>query len=220
MVISPILRGMLGLQIDAEKGQITLSPHIPADWSSLAIKNVRVGGSRVDFRLRKTFDTLTLEATRDGEGDCRLEFSPAFGKRTQVLGVEVNGRPIKFSMQKYIGDQHLLVRFPVAVGLNNLVVRLKNDFGVALANELPALGSASRSLRVVNETWSEAGDRLTLELSGLSGKQYELAVWNSAQITSVDGGVVSKSGNLEVQIAPGADGKYRRQKVVIHFEKH
>ena len=46
MVISPILRGMFGLQTDAEKHQITLAPHVPADWTSFAIQNVRVGGSR------------------------------------------------------------------------------------------------------------------------------------------------------------------------------
>src|SRR5215469_6592608 len=37
MVISPILRGLFGLQIDAEKHQITLQPHVPADWTSLAL---------------------------------------------------------------------------------------------------------------------------------------------------------------------------------------
>ena len=33
MVVSPILRGMFGLQTDAEKHEITLAPHVPADWT-------------------------------------------------------------------------------------------------------------------------------------------------------------------------------------------
>jgi glycogen debranching enzyme len=33
MAISPILRGLFGLQIDAQARQITLAPHVPADWT-------------------------------------------------------------------------------------------------------------------------------------------------------------------------------------------
>ena len=81
MVISPILRGMFGLQTDAEKHEITLAPHVPADWTSFAIHNVRVGGVGVDFEYRKTTDSLVLETRRTGTGDCWVEFSPAFSKR-------------------------------------------------------------------------------------------------------------------------------------------
>src|SRR5208282_3675800 len=49
MVISPILRGLFGLQTDAEKRQITLAPHAPAGWTSFGIHNVSVGGTSVDF---------------------------------------------------------------------------------------------------------------------------------------------------------------------------
>src|SRR5207302_11096786 len=34
MVVSPLLRGLFGLQTDAQNRQITLSPHVPADWTS------------------------------------------------------------------------------------------------------------------------------------------------------------------------------------------
>ena len=51
MVVSPILRGMFGLQTDAEKHQIHSTPHVPADWTSFAIRNVqrrrRAGGFQI-----------------------------------------------------------------------------------------------------------------------------------------------------------------------------
>src|SRR5713226_7516927 len=43
MVISPLLRGLFGLQADAQNHQLTLSPHIPADWTSFAVRNVHLG---------------------------------------------------------------------------------------------------------------------------------------------------------------------------------
>ena len=93
MVISPILRGMFGLQTDAEKHQISLDPHVPADWTSFAIRNVRVGGVKVDFNIARALTAVTLEAKRVGSGECWIEFSPAFSLRTEIAGVEMNGRP-------------------------------------------------------------------------------------------------------------------------------
>ena len=220
MVISPILRGMFGFQTDAEKHVITLAPHVPADWTSFAIRNVHAGGIGVDLHYRKTTDSLTLETRRTGVGDCWVEFSPSFSKRTGVVSVEMNGRPLKFTMQQNIDDQHLVVRFPVSSGLTTVVVHVKDDFGVSLANNLPALGRASQSLRVVNESWNSSRDQLTLDLSGVAGKQYELFVWNPAQVAGVQGGALTKMGNLQVQIPDGPEGAYVQQKVVIRFEKH
>jgi glycogen debranching enzyme len=217
MVISPILRGMFGLQTDAKKHQITLAPHVPSDWMSFAIRNDRVGDAAVDFRYRKTADTVELETKRTGNGDCSVEFSPSFSLRTQVISVQMNGHPLPFKMQPNSHDQHLSVRFPVNGGSNNLVIRVKNDFGLTLSNELPALGSASRELRVLTETWNNSKTQLTLEVSGRAGNRYELNAWNPSQISSVEGAVVTKPGKLEIRMPQGTPDSYVPQRVVIHF---
>ena len=217
MVVSPILRGMFGLQTDGRKHEITLAPHVPADWTTFAIRNVHVAGVSVDFRYQKTEDGITLEARRAGTGDCWVEFSPAFSLRTQVVSVQMNGRPLPFKMEPNGNDQHLSARFAVSDGTNNLVVRVKNDFGLALSNELPALGSASRGLRVLSESWNASKTQLTLEVSGRAGMSYQMDVWNPGQISSVEGAVLTKLGKLEIQIPQGADG-YVQQRVVIHLD--
>jgi glycogen debranching enzyme len=219
MVVSPILRGMFGLQTDAEKHQITLAPHVPADWTSFAIRNVRVGEAGADFQYRKTAETISLEIKRTGTGDCWVEFSPALSLRAKVVNVRLNGKPVAFRMQPNSNDQHLYVRFPVGSGPNNLVVRLSNDFGLTLSNELPALGSASRGLRVTHESWDASRSQLTLDVSGVSGSRYELGVWNSAQIATVEGAVLSKFGKLEIEMPKGAADAYVPHKIVIHFRR-
>jgi hypothetical protein len=216
MAISPILRGMLGLEIDAAKHQMNLTPHIPADWTSVGIHNVHVGGVSVDLRYRKTTDSIELEANRTGNGDCWIEFSPAFSLRTQIVKVEMNGRPLPFKVQPNSNDQHLLVHFPVSGGPNNLVILVKNDFGLSLNSELPPLGSASRGLRVTSQSWNASRTQLTLHLSGRSGSSYEMAVWNPAQISSVEGAVL-KNGKLEIQIPSGPSDSYVPQDVEIRF---
>jgi hypothetical protein len=217
MVISPILRGLFGLQIDAEKHQVTLQLHVPADWTSLALHNVHVGDVGLDLRYRKTADTIVLEAKRNGTGDCSVDFSPAISLRAEVVGVELNGRSLAFKVQANANDQHVLVHFPIYGGPNSLVIRVKNDFGLSLSNQLPPLGSASRSLRVVSESWNTPRTQLTLEVLGRSGNRYELGVWNPTQVSSVVGGTLTKTGKLEIQMPQGAVDSYTSQSLTIHF---
>jgi hypothetical protein len=219
MVISPILRGLFGMQVDAEKHQVTLAPHIPADWTSFTMRNIRVGGAGLDIHYKKSADALTLEAKRSGTGDCWVEFSPALSLRTEVVSVELNGRPLAFKVQPTQNDQHVLVRFPVSGSTNTLTIHVKNDFGLTVTNELPALGSASRGLRVISETWNSARNQLTMEVSGRAGSRYELGVWNPGQVSSVDGGSLTKSGKLEIQMPQGEAESYASQSVTIHFAR-
>jgi hypothetical protein len=219
MVISPILRGMFGLQTDAEKHEITLAPHVPADWTSFAIHHVRLAATSADFKYSKTADSITLDVTRNGSGDCWLQFSPAFSLRTHVLGVQVNGKPAAFKMQANSNDQHLNLRLPLSAGSTRLVIRMRDDFGLSLTNQLPDLGSASRGLRVTNESWDAARTQLTLDASGLAGARYEMGIWNASQISSVDGASVSKSGKLEITMPPGPADSYVQQRIVLHFAR-
>jgi len=226
MVVSPVLRGMFGLQTDAEKHQITLAPHVPADWTSFALRDLHVGQVSVDFRYHKTLDTITLETTRTGAGDCWIEFSPAFSLRTEVVSVEMNGRPLPFKIQPNAEDQHVSVRFPVYGGPNSVVIRVKNDFGLTLSNQLPPLGSTSRGLRALSSSWNAARNQFRVEVSGVAGMEYELGVWNPGQISSVEGAVLTKQANIRIQMPArkdndnnNKDSDYVHHAVVIHFGK-
>src|SRR5947208_3701598 len=182
MVISPLLRGLFGLEVDAAGRRLTFAPHIPADWNSFAIDNVHVGTVALNFRYHKTAEELTLETSRSGAGDCAIEFSPALSPRARVTGAELNGRPVPFHPERNAADQHVTVRFPVYGGPNVLRIRLKNDSGLSVNSTLPPLGARSRGLRVVSESWNPSLDALTLDVSGAAGGHYELDLWNPEQI--------------------------------------
>ena len=219
MVISPILRGMLGLDTDAERNQITFTPHTPPDWNSFAIRNIRVGEMAVDIQSHRTPETLALEIVRRGSGKGWIAYSPSFSPRAQIGSVEVNGRSLRFTTQRNADDQHVTVRFPIGDSATTVVIRVKNDFGLSLEPELPPLGSASRGLRVVEEAWNSAHDQLDLKVAGLAGHQYELAVWNPGQIVSVSGGEMTKAGSLQIQIPNGPEAVYAQKSVAIRFAR-
>src|SRR5205809_800370 len=221
MVISPLLRGLFGLEVDAAGRRLTFAPHIPADWNSFAIDNVHVGTVALNFRYHKTAEELTLETSRSGAGDCAIEFSPALSPRARVTGAELNGRPIPFHPEKNAADQHVTVRFPVYGGPNVLRIRLKNDSGLSFNSTLPPLGARSRGLRVVSESWNPSLDALTLDVSGAAGGHYELDLWNPEQIVSVEGAeLVKTSGGekkLRIHFDENAGERYPHEKIMIHF---
>jgi len=221
MVVSPLLRGLFGFQTDPGACRVTLAPHVPADWTWFMLDHVRVGFASLRLAYRKTTGDISLTVTRDGSGDCTLEFSPAVSPRAQIIGVEMNGRRVPFQIKKSDVDQHVAVQFPVSVGENTLRIRLRNDFGLSLSPTLPALGSTSQGLRMLAESWTPARDAVTLEIAGAQGKQYELGIWNPAQMASVDGAELlrtnTESARIRVTIPKNESEPYPRGKIVIHF---
>lgn len=220
MVISPILRGMFGLQTDAKKSELSFTPHVPANWTSFAIRRVRVGSAAVDFEYHKSVNAIVLETKNTGTGDCWIEFSPALSSRTEVIGVFLDGKSVQFKIEPNANDKHLRVRFRVGSTGTTLSVKLRDDFGLAMPNELPPLGSASRNLRIMAETWNAARTELTLHTSGLAGQKYELDVWNPAQILSAENADVSEPGKLKIQMPEGSAGSYIAKDIVLHFRQH
>jgi hypothetical protein len=218
-VVSPILRGMLGLDANTLTHRVVLAPHVPADWDSFRVGKVSIEGCTLSLAYGRTFDSIVLDIQREGTGECNLEFSPALAQRARVSGAELNGRKIPFTVQKNAEDQHVILNFAVQGGSSRLRLRVRNDFGLSIHSELPGLGSASEGLRAVSETWSNNLDSLRLDVSGRPGKTYELDLWNPAQVRSVDGGTLPKSNQPRLQISfpAGTGHEYTHQQVVIHF---
>lgn len=214
MVISSLLRGMMGLDTDAAHNRLTFAPHVPADWSSFAIQNVRAGTATLNLKFQRTADEVTLQI--ESSDSAQLHFSPALSLRGRVISVDLNGRRVPFKLDANESDQHVNADSRLSKGSNTIRVRLRNDFAVDYANALPALGSSSRGLRILSESWSGSRDSLALDLAGISGSTYNLSLWNPAQVASSDGAQLHK-GKLQVTFPPHEPEIYSRQKVTIHF---
>jgi GH15 family glucan-1,4-alpha-glucosidase len=221
MVVSPLLRGMFGLSTDAKAATLTFAPHLPADWNSLGIDNLRVGQNRLELNFTKTAEGIFLEAGRtSGTGESIIEFRPSISLRATVQKAELNGKPFPFRVETNGEDQHVVVQFPVSEGQKFLRIFLTNDFAVTATSVLPALGSVSSGVRILSETWSPSHDQLTLDVSGATGAHYELRLWNAAQIERVEGAELKKKPEgaiLSLQIQGGGPETYTRTKIVIHF---
>jgi glycogen debranching enzyme len=223
MVVSPLLRGLFGLQTEAATGTLTFRPHAPADWTSFAIRNVSVGSARLGLLYAKDSDGIALEvrAPEGASGRVSIDFGPAISLRAKVLGVTLNGRTTPFHVETNGVDQHVLVRIPLSSGADSLRIRIKDDFGLAYHSTLPPLGASSEGLRIVSETWSASRDRLTLAVAGLAGRQYRLSAWNASQMASVSGAELTRgpdgSTDLVVEFPESPTELVAHRTIAIQF---
>jgi len=223
MVVSPILRGLFGLETDASSRTITLGPTLPADWSSFTVRNLRVADAMIDVAFRRTSDELNFEIKRSGSGECFLALQPAISLRAEISSVELNGRPLPFHLEKNETDQHVQTRFAVYGGTNTLRIRLRKDFGVAYSAGLPQPGHRSEGLRILSETWSDTKDRFTLEVEGTPGTTYSLAYCRGEDLASVDGATLARSdpgsGHFTLTMPGDSSAESVRSKITLHFTK-
>jgi glycogen debranching enzyme len=232
MVVSPILRGMLGLSSDAKTNTVTFSPHVPADWTSFSVRNIRAGDSRLNLTYAAKPGAIILETECVGSSQCNLLFKPAISLRAHVASVTsgptAGRRAIPFHVIANDDDQHIEME---TKGSSKAVITilLRDNIGVAYDSTLPPLGSPSEGLRIVSQTWSAARDMLTLDIAGKAGCEYELGVFDNGKslmpgqnvLASVEGGerVTSKLGEEKIKIAFPVEnsGDYTHRKIVLHF---
>jgi hypothetical protein len=218
MVVSPLLRGMMGLEVSAPEHRLTFSPHVPAGWQQFTVENVRVGAAALDLSYEQSAEQNLLRSRRHGSGTVELIFSPAISLITDVTGVEVNNRTAKFQLQPSATDRHVQIRIPLSSEETAVRIVLRNSFGLENPVKLPELGEKSSALKIVSETW--AGNRLSLQLSGIAAKTYEVLLYGGAKIASVDGAEVVESAagrRLRVQF-PAGEG-YVKKSVSLAFAR-
>jgi glycogen debranching enzyme len=220
MVISPLLKGMFGLEKDATKKTLTFVPHVPANWTNFKITNVRVGDSVINLSFEKKLEEFTLEAERTG-GECTLDFEPEVANTVLAVRVDVNGRPQSFDQLLSSEHHHLKIRLALKAGKNIIRVREPNDFGVSYAFRLPELGSASSDLRILSQEMGDATSPMELVMAGRAGATYNLDVWNPGLIESLRGAELVKDAagvtKLRVHFEAKAGETYPHQRVVFFF---
>jgi hypothetical protein len=218
MVISPLLRGMMGLDADAPSARLTFAPHVPADWTHFALRNVHVGQATCELAYSRSpasrADEITLMTKCEGQ-PTTIMFSPALSLRARVDGVTIDGSAAKFRVDASAADEHVVVEIRSAGHPVKTMIRLHDDFGLSMPIELPLPGEPSRNIKAISETWSSSRDQVVLEFAGLAGHTYEVPVRGNAAIRTVTGAQLA-NGNLQVRFPGGSTG-YSHTRVTVTF---
>ncbi len=68
MVVSPMLRGMFGLEWDAAAKTLYVTPHLPAAWDHAVLRHVALGASSFDLEFQRHLGQMVVTAHGDLQG--------------------------------------------------------------------------------------------------------------------------------------------------------
>ena len=226
MTVTPLLRGLLGLEVSDFGRTVSFAPQLPADWPSVEVRRLRAGDNTFDVSLSRGGGQMSIKlrpTNVTGGGETRnsttFRIAPAFPLDARVRTVRVDGRSVSFRAER-VGDVRT-VEFAVEVR-RPVDVRVMYDEGsdVYLPFEPPAPGARSESLRVLRSTAEEGALRLLLE--GLGGRTYALRLKTPHVVNTGDEfestRVAADEYRLEVAFDPAARG-YTRREVVVPLDK-
>jgi len=215
MVVSPLLRGLLGLETDAAERKIVFAPHLPADWQTAAVHGISLPGARVNLDILRDAGTLRLTIANPGSSAFHLEFAPAYPPCAHVDSAELDGQPIAWKTDSEYLDWHPRFEIAVPPGKSTLRIRHHGLFAYALPFSPPRLAERSMNLKIVAEHWSDNGRRLVLTVSGRPSRNYRLELVNGDLLASVEGATREGSGALIVHIPAGPTDEYVDHQIVF-----
>jgi glycogen debranching enzyme len=223
MLVSPLLRGLLGIDVAAASHQVTFSPHVPIDWDSFHIRNLQVGSTALELQFTQSAGKISLEVHRSGTGECTLDFLPGMSLRAKISEVKVDGKDSQFSIKENEEDAHLVLHLEIKKPVTTVSIRLRDDFQVSVTPMTPSLGGTSEGIRFVRESWNAGRDAYSLEVAGIPGREYVLPVSDPRNLVSVDGAKLESGTQtkpfIKVKIPTSPETSYVHAKITFHFAR-
>ncbi len=185
MVISPFLRGMLGIEVSNAGKTLKFAPQVPANWDNYEVKSIRAGGNSFDFKAKREKGKLTITvAQKIGTTPAKLIVSPSFPLDAVIKSVTISGKKTPFQIQQMGDIQQAEIQFDATA--NAEIVYLLDD-GTDVYWKTPDLqaGQENTGLKIIKS--QAKSDGLYLVLEGLGGQIYSLNVNSTKRLKEVDG---------------------------------
>ena len=230
MVITPAMRGLLGIEISAGGKELRFAPQLPADWDRIEARNVAAGNARYDLKLTRAAGRLTITITQRGSattspsslshGIERFVVAPAFPLDARVHSVTVQGRAMQLEM-KITGDvQRAEVGIEVHDPTAEIIFIYDEGTDIYLVPESLKPGAQSTGLRILR---ARADDKaLHLLLEGVGGRTYTMRARTPYQIGHADGVIVQRDGSSDPQLTVAFEGpsdSYVRRELTIPIQR-
>ena len=211
MVATPLVRGLLGIEVGEGGRALRFAPQLPADWDRVSLERVPLAEGPAGLSLVRAPGRLTVTLTRPKPaGRVRLALAPAFPLDARVRSASAG--PLRVTRQ---GD---VQRAEVTVDATGPRTEVAFDFDegtdVHLRREPAEAGEESTGLRVLRSRAERHALRLLLE--GRAGRTYALGLRTPRAPGPAPGVAVRKLGrHFEVDVRFEGAGGYVRREVEI-----
>jgi glycogen debranching enzyme len=216
----PLVRGLLGLEVDALAGSLTFRPETPVSWRSapVALSGLRVGAATLSLAESSAAGSRSLTTRLEGSSAVRVVYAPVLEPGEELLSSALTAESrsgqakVEASAERSAEDLHVAWRYLAEPGRSTF----RMDLGGAPVGFEPAPvsdpGATNQNVRVVSRR--RDGKNWTLALDGKPGRTYRIA-GQAAGVRSVEGATLD--GNTLVVTFPAATTEFVRKRVILRL---
>jgi hypothetical protein len=215
-LLSSAVQGLLGLDRDAQANRVEFSPHLPADWDSLSVRNVKVSGGNLGMTLTRVRNGLELETENSGS-PVDLLWAPEIPLGAHLKGAELDGKSVDVRLEDHAQDSHATLNVTVPHGKSHCLIRYEGGILLSVARAAPLVGEASKEIKITSVAYKPASlvvetdvtrDPSTIELR----TDEKVLKVQGAKLTPVSAGV------YDLAVDPAGDpGRYTHTQIVVDF---
>lgn len=177
MVLTPLVRGLLGIEVDAPAGRVRVAPQLPAEWDSVRVEHLAVGEARLSLHFTRRRRTIGIDVRREGierGTPIVLDYAPSLPLGARSVSVS-HGNAAAGARQTTSRSGAVIVRDSATLGdAVGIRVSWEGGWEVAPPRRAPRIGDRSLALRVLSERMD--GDKYVLQLEGRGGATYAVRV--------------------------------------------
>lgn len=147
--VAASIHGLLGLQVDGLKRNVTFAPHLPPTWHDLAVKRVPLSGAQVSFTLHQNNSALDLKVDNPG-ATFLLNFSPTLPLGAIVEHAEINHHAVQIALSQDLPDTVANLISEVPHGPTDVRMTLRGGISIFPNDPQLLLGDPSRAIHIVD----------------------------------------------------------------------
>jgi glycogen debranching enzyme len=187
MLISPLIRGLFGIETDALNRTLSINPQLPAEWDEASVKHVPVGERFFDVHLKRVERRLEIDVSSD---------------RPEVLCLT---QTIASSPCTASPEMHHQTSIPLP------------EIEVIVKSVMAVEGDRTSSLKVVSQRRGDHELTLLLEAPGGTKHHIQLRRNEPiAHSVTVEGGEL-RGDDISIRFDPSPGNQYQIATVKLHW---
>jgi glycogen debranching enzyme len=214
------VHGLLGLSINAEARRVTLAPHLPPQWDTVLISNIRLPGSVVAVQMNQSDGEMKLSLNNQGKA-FDLTFAPEIPLGASNLHAAFDNRDIATELEQHGNEEQAHFILHVPPGESHCRLLYSGGVAILMPRDTVQPGDRSIGLRLTGVHLDGHTLNLRAEVRDATHASIELRTpW---KIDSVQGGAATSLTNGLTKItflgAAGAGNSFVTVHAQIMFVK-
>ena len=225
MLVTPLLRGVVGWRPDAPLGRARLAPQLPPDWPEATVRGLRAGNTTLDVEIHQDWTSAGgwQRAIIRWQGPrLDLDFVPDVPAGARNRSVTVDGVPTSSTgaVRVEVGRDAPVPEGAESEGVDQddvteIEVRWEGGLAVAPPRIDLVPGQRSTGLRIIDLVADDDGWLLTLE--GTRGRDYDVELFGTPIDAAPTDDAASASGRTEGTIRVSFAGEGSRATTVVRL---